>query len=93
MARIHAASLPAIAGAALALAACGELPQDGPKPFVSPAEQRSMWQPAHAMRTAVQDEYSPTHPSVTVAAAGAAFRSSSPKATCEAALPMRREAC
>lgn len=44
--------------ATLGLGACGELPQDGPKPFVSAAEQRSHWHSTHVERTAMQDDYS-----------------------------------
>ena len=51
------ACLPAIALTALGLAACGELPQDGPKDFVNAAEQRSQWDAAHVTRATVQDEY------------------------------------
>ena len=48
----------AIAFAALTLVACGELPQDGPKPFVSADEQRSTWHRPHEVRSSVQDDYS-----------------------------------
>ena len=44
--------------AALALAACGELPQDGPKPFVSKDEMRShAGDVTLAERAKTQDEY------------------------------------
>ncbi len=48
--------LAAIAAAALAVG-CGELPQDGPKPFVSAAETRSQWGSVQDKRSEVQDEY------------------------------------
>ena len=44
------------AWAGLALAACGELPQDGPKPFVNAKEMKTDGG-ALAGRTGHQDEY------------------------------------
>jgi hypothetical protein len=46
--------IAALAG--LALAACGELPQDGPKPFVTAKEMKTDGA-ALAARTGHQDEY------------------------------------
>ena len=46
--------IAALAG--LAMAACGELPQDGPKPFVAAKEFKTDGA-ALAERTAHQDEY------------------------------------
>jgi hypothetical protein len=62
------AALAAVSTAALALAACGEIPQDGPKPFAGPEETRSyagepfagdraLYERNLVERTRTQDEY------------------------------------
>jgi hypothetical protein len=66
MPRATTMRLPAAIAAAFALAACNELPQDGPKPFAAKHETRS-YEAALADRVNTQDEY----PAMESRAAGA----------------------
>jgi hypothetical protein len=47
----------AVVAIAMGLAACGEIPQDGPKPFVEANGQKAAHAQALAERTATQDDY------------------------------------